>query len=44
MNEKIQSAIAAFQTIQRAAEACRLRIEIAPDTDQVHQMLEGFAQ
>lgn len=44
MKEQIQSAIAAFQTIQRAAEACRLRVEIAPDTDPVHQMLEGIAQ
>lgn len=41
MKEQIQSAISAFQTIQRAAEACRLRVEIAPDTDAVHQMLEG---
>jgi hypothetical protein len=44
MKEQIQSAISAFQTIQRAAEACRLRVQIAPDTDAVHQMLEGVIE
>lgn len=44
MNDKIQSAISAFQTIQKACEACRLRVKIAPDTDPVHQMLEGMIE
>jgi len=43
MNEQIKSALRAFKIIQKAAEACRLRVEISPDTDAVNQMLEGIA-
>jgi hypothetical protein len=44
MKEQIQSAISAFQTIQRAAEACRIRVQISRETDAVHQMLEGVIE
>ena len=44
MSEQIKSAIASFRIIQKAAEACRLRVEISSDTDAVHQMLEGIVQ
>jgi hypothetical protein len=44
MNSKIQEAIASFAIIQKTANACRLRVEIAPGTDAVHQMLEGIVQ
>jgi len=44
MKEQIKAALRSFKIIQKAAEACRLRVEIAPDTDPVHQMLEGIAQ
>lgn len=44
MNEQIKDALRSFQIIQKAAEACRLRVEIAPDTDPVHQMLEGVIE
>ena len=44
MNEKLKAALRSFQTIQKGAEACRLRVEIAPETDAVHQMLDGIVQ
>lgn len=44
MNQQIKSAITSFLIIQKAAEACRRRVEIAPGTDKVHQMLEGIVQ
>lgn len=44
MNEQIKSAIASFSIIQKAAKACRLRVEIASSTDAVHQMLDGIVQ
>ena len=44
MNKEIKSALRSFKIIQKAAEACRLRVEIAPETDAVNQMLEGIAQ
>lgn len=44
MNEQIKAALRSFQIIQKAAEACRIRVEIAPDTDAVHQMLDGIVQ
>lgn len=44
MKEQIKSAIAAFDIIRNAAEACRVRVEISRGTDPVHQMLEGIAQ
>jgi len=44
MNEEIKTAFRSFKIIQKAAEACRLRVEIAPETDAVHQMLDGIVQ
>lgn len=44
MNEQIKAAIRSFKIIQKGAEACRLRVEIAPETDAVHQMIEGIVQ
>lgn len=44
MNQQIKSALRSFQIIQKAAEACRRRVEIAPETDAVHQMIEGIVQ
>lgn len=44
MNEEIKTALRSFKIIQKAAEACRLRVEIAPETDAVHQMIEGIVQ
>lgn len=44
MNEEIKTALRSFKIIQKAAEACCLRIEISPETDAVHQMLEGIVQ
>ena len=44
MNEQIKSALRSFKIIQKAVQACRLRIEISPETDAVHQMLEGIVQ
>ncbi len=44
MNQQIKSAIASFGIIKKAAEACRLRVEIAPGTDAAHQILDGIVQ
>lgn len=44
MNEQIKAALRSFQIIQKAAEACRLRVEVSADTDAVHQMLDGITQ
>ena len=44
MNEQIRAALRSFQIIQKGAEACRLHVEISPETDAVHQMLDGIVQ
>lgn len=44
MNQKLKSALRAFQIIEKAADACRLRIEVSAETDPAHQMLEGIVQ